>query len=516
MKKIVLAMMWASRFLFPVAYAQEPDACQDMTKLELPGDKLEILKAESLLASSTSPPTAKVGPPRYSGPLPAYCRIDGVIDSRIGVDGKPYGIGFAIALPDNWNGRFLFQGGGGLNGTIQTPLGAQAAGNSPALARGFAVVSTDTGHKGAGAFSAEFLKDQQANLDFSYIAIGRVAEAAKQIIARYYGRQADHSYYVGCSTGGREGMIMSQRYPMYFDGIVAGDPAMRTGFSNLALRWIAVAFNRITPKDAAGNLSQEGAFSDSDRKLVVDAILKRCDAKDGLADKIIFDARGCDFDPATLRCDGAKSESCLSDLQVDAIKRAFAGPKDSRGFQVYPGFPYDTGIASKGRLPGLLVSVRIPVGPPGKSTDQDVDRESLVAHNPLSDSTFTNLSTFAGRGSKLIFYHGLSDPWFSPLDTLEYYEKMSGENGGLDSVRDWSRLFLVPGMGHCGEGDQALDSFDFLSAVVEWVEKGTPPDFVLASGRAFPDRTRPLCPYPQFAHYKGQGDPERADNFECR
>src|SRR2546426_9262288 len=162
-------------------------ACGDMTSFQMPGMAVTIMKAE-----------------KTSDNLPARCRLDGVIDQRTGAGGKTYGIGFAVALPDNWNGRFLFQGGGGLNGNVGNPVGAQVTGDASALSRGFAVVTTDTGHKGTGAFDAAFMADQQALLDFQYVAIGRVAPLAKEIVARYYGKPADHSYYVGCSTGGRE------------------------------------------------------------------------------------------------------------------------------------------------------------------------------------------------------------------------------------------------------------------------------------------------------------------------
>lgn len=355
------------------------ESCADLVKLQIPGSGMVITKAEPI-------PTAPPGTVRFSAyspdtipvAIPSYCRADGVIDPRVGVDGKAYAIGFAIALPDNWNSRFLFQGGGGLNGSVTPPLGAQATGDVPALARGFAIVSTDSGHKGA-VFDASFMKDQQAALDFDQVAVGRVALIAKEIIAQYYGQPAKHSYWAGCSTGGREGMLMSQRYPTYFDGIVAGDPAMRTGYSNIALAWAAVANQMLT----------------------------------------------------------------------------------------------DT-------------------------------------------ATWTNLTTFSGRGGKLVFFHGESDPIFSPLDTLAYYEKLAKDNGGLDQVRGWSRFFFVPGMGHCMGGPATLDKFDLLGAVVHWVEKGTAPDFVIATGKDFPGRSRPLCAYPKHAQYKGQGNPEDATSFECR
>ena len=446
--------------------------------------------------------------------------MDGVIDPRTGVDGKSYGIGFALALPDSWNNDFLFQGGGGLNGNVGAPLGGQAAGDMPALARGFAVVSTDSGHKGGG-FDGSFFSDQQASIDFYYAAIGRVAELAKEMIAWYYGRPAAHSYYDGCSTGGREAMIMSQRYPSYFDGIISGDPAIRTGYSNFALGFIDSVMSQAAAKDASGKQASAALLSDSDRKLFINSLLETCDAKDGLKDGMIFNTRDCNFNPATLSCSGAKTDQCLSSAQVAAIKKAFAGPKTLHGDAPYPGFPFDAGMADQGGLPGLLFGPRIPVQT-GAATggDFDVDREAVrVASNSTAltgDSTWTNLSTFAGHGGKLIFYHGLSDPWFSPLDTLGYFQKMAKDTSGQSSVDSWSKLYFVPGMGHCQGGSATLDRFDMLTAMVNWVEKGQAPMGVIATGRAFPGRSRPLCPFPQHTQYLGQGDPNDAKNFTCR
>jgi hypothetical protein len=249
---------------------------------------------------------------------------------------------------------------------------------------------------------------------------------------------------------------------------------------------------------------------------VIAAILKRCDGRDGLQDGMIFDALGCDFNPATLACAAAKNDSCLTTRQVSAIQRGLAGPKDSRGIQVYPGFLFDTGINAKAGIPGLLAPGPSPVGPRTPPTTQDVDREVLAAANPLTDSVSTNLSSFSSHGGKLLFYHGVSDPWFSALDTLEYYQKMAAANGGAEKVAEWSRLYLVPGMGHCSGGEATLDRFDMLTAVVDWVEKGVAPDSVPATGRAFPGRSRPLCAYPKHPQYKGQGNAESAENFECR
>jgi feruloyl esterase len=495
--------------------AAPPEArCTGLTQFRVPGLAVEITKAERVPAGP--PPADVVRYTGFTGEVPARCRVDGMINRRKGVDGREYGIGFALALPDNWNHDFLMQGGGGLNGSIGNPLGAQNAGSSPGLLRGFAVASTDTGHKGAGAFDPSFMKDQQASLDFAYDANHRVAGVARQIIGEYYGKPAHYSYFVGCSTGGREGMILSQRYPACFDGIVSGAPAMRTGLSNLADRWAAVSYNQIAPKDANGHPVPGGALSESDRKLVIDALLKACDARDGLRDGMIFDVTGCDFDPTSLTCPGEKTDGCLDARQAAAVKRAFSGPKDSRGIQVYPGFFLDTGINAKQGIPGLLNPGASPVGPRTPPVTQDVDREAIAAENPLVDSVATNLTTFSQRGGKLLFFHGVSDPWFSAKDTLEYYQRMSAANGGAEKVPAWSRIFLVPGMGHCGGGEAALDRFDLLTAIVNWVEKGVAPDSVVATGAAFAGRSRPLCAYPKYAHYKGQGDPEDARNFECR
>lgn len=480
--------------LVPVAYGQTSSKCADLLKFKIPGVAMTITKAEPVAAD-----------PARAG-LSSYCQAEGMIDQRTGAGGKTYGVGFAIALPDNWSNRFLFQGGGGFNGTVRPPLGAAAAGDHPALVRGFAVVSTDTGHQGS---DQSFFQDQQAGLDFAYVAIGRVAVIAKQIVAHYYGQPAKYSYFAGCSTGGREAMTMTQRYPDYFDGVIAGDPAMRTRYAEIGRTWTTVAFNQIAPKDDAGKLAASPVFSDADKKLVVNGILDACDAQDGLKDGMIFNTRACKFDPVVLACRGSKSDACLTSQQAGALKKAFSGPRNLRGDLVYPSSAYDTGIS----LPGVLRG-------PTLATDIDVDgRMAAVladAMNALTDTTSTYLSSFSGHGGKLLFYHGMSDTGFSPLDTIDYYQKMSQANGGMDQVQSWSRLYLVPGMGHCRGGAATLDDFDLLSGVVNWVENGTAPDSVIATGKAFPGRSRPLCAYPKHAEYRGQGDPEDAKNFVCR
>lgn len=499
------------------------ESCANLVKFRIPSLGMTIGQAAPV-AAKPAPSKPPEGPAyamnRVTVALPSYCRADGTIHPHTGQDGKSYAIGFAINLPDRWNGRFLFQGGGGLDGTVREPLGAQASGDLPALARGFAVVSMDSGHKGA-IFDASFNKDQESSLDFASVALGQVTTAAKRIIARYYGQPPRHSYFVGCSTGGRQAMLVSQRYPLEYDGVVAGDPAMRTGYSRIGEEWAAVAFNQAAPRDAAGKPIPSQAFSDSDKKLLTDAILDACDALDGLKDGMIFNFRACHFDPTSLVCKGEKTAGCLTSQQAAALATAFAGPKDSLGENPYAPWVYDAGVAIyspgtfgtflPGSGPGLF-------GTPNLSLTVNVDRlEREAAENPteaLTDTTWTNLSTFSARGGKLIFFHGLSDPVFSPMDTLGYYEKMAAANGGEAQAQTWSRIFFVPGMNHCA-GGPSLDRFDALGAVVNWVEKGQPPDAIAATGGHFPGVSRPLCAYPKHAQYTGSGDPRDAANFVC-
>lgn len=498
-----------------IAQAESASPCSELSQLKIEG--VEITKA-SIAPTGTMVPPPYPGAPGI-GPLPAHCRVDGVIHRRKGADGEEFGIGFAVALPEqnSWNGDFMMQGGGGGNGTVAYPVGASYSGEKPALSQGFAVASTDTGHKAkTGGFDFSFMRDQQAYLDFAYQANAEVAGVAKQIIAHYYAKPASYSFFIGCSTGGREGMILSQRFPNVFNGIVSGDPAMRTGLSNLAIgKWIPVAYNQAAPKDVTGKPQIDKLLSTSERKLFMESLMKTCDAKDGIADGMIFDPMGCDFDPAVLACKSGQNEACIAPEKIAAIKKAFAGPKNSYGTQVYPGFLYDAGIASTGFVPGLLaMGQRGIFGPYPTATEIDVDKEALNASDPLVEPASTNLSTFSSNGGKLIFFHGDSDPWFSALDTLGYYQSLGPANGGAEDVAKWSRLFLVPGMAHCG-GGPALDHFNMLGAIVNWVEKGAAPDEVIATGQAFPGRSRPLCAYPRHAQYTGNGNSEDARNFRC-
>jgi feruloyl esterase len=379
------------------------------------------------------------------------------------------------------------------------------------------VASTDSGHQSTG-FDGSFFGDQQAALNFLYQAVPEVTVVAKAIVARHYGKPQQHAYFVGCSTGGREAMMMSQRFPTYFDGIVAAAPAARTSFSNLGLRLATVALNAIAPRDAEGKPQTRAALSDADRRLLDDSVLEACDALDGNKDGLIFAPQKCAFDPSRLECTGDKKDGCLSAGQVNAIRTVMQGPRTAAGRQVYPGYFYDTGIANTQGLPGVLAGPVIPEGRPvGATFDVDAAAaEAMDARAMVGDtSDWTNLSTFRGRGGKLIFLHGVSDPWFSAKETVRYYELLDRDNSG-EPLAGWSRLFLVPGMGHCGGGARTLDQFDMLSAVVDWVESGRAPERVTATGKSAPGESRPLCPYPAHAHFGGSGDARDAANYECR
>jgi feruloyl esterase len=298
---------------------------------------------------------------------------------------------------------------------------------------------------------------------------------------------------------------------------MASSPA-RTNFSNLGLRSLTTALNAVAPRDASGKFQTNAALSDADRKLVIDGILQACDASDGNRDGLIFAPQDCRFDVETLACKGEKETSCLAPAQAKAIKTVMAGPRTASGRQVYPGYYFDTGIANTRGLPGILVGPIIPEGTPvGAAFDVDAAAaEAMDARAMVGDTNaWTNLSAFHGHGGKLIFMHGVSDPWFSAQDTVQYYEGLRRDNREVP-LEKWSRLFLVPGMGHCGGGERTLDRFDLLSAVVDWVERDQAPESVIATGASAPGESRPLCPFPAHAHYTGQGDPRDAANYRCR
>jgi pimeloyl-ACP methyl ester carboxylesterase len=467
--------------------------------------------------------------------LPAHCLFRGTLGARTGAQGQPLGIGVELRLPLKWNQRFLFQGGGGLDGVLNPSYGLVSGVHFlPALARGYAVVATDGGHRGKSAIDPQFALDQQARIDYGYNALDKTTQLAKALIRRFYGADPTRSYFVGCSNGGRQAMMVAQRLPLEFDGVVAGDPSFRLTRTNIDEAWNEIVLARAAPKDAQGRPILSQALSPTDLQLVSRAVLKQCDALDGLADGMVNDFRACHFDPAVLTCPAAKSPQCLTAQQVTALKDLMAGPRDSHGHALYAAFPYDAGISDPayyrmhfGTSPdGNANSADATLGfdtlrylafTPADPTfnvyqfdfDQDVERTAESAK--LIDADATNLTTFAQHG-KLILYHGLSDQGLSPLDTLSWYERLHANGSSL--VREWARLFLVPGMTHCA-GGPATDQFDMLAAIESWVETQRAPERILAQGDTFPHQTRPLCAYPAVARYRG-GDPDRAASFQCQ
>lgn len=491
----------ASSLIGTAAIAQgDPDACTALKDVSVPG-------YGDLRITATTHGDGR-------------CLVEGSFEHRKGVDDVDYFIGFAVALPDDWNNRFLFQGGGGLNGSVRPPEGPAGAGDTPAVERGFAVASTDSGHQGA-VFDPSFKADQIAMLNFANDAVPKVDTLARAIVEEYYGEAPERAYWAGCSTGGREGMMMAQRHPLAFDGLIIGAPAMRTDQSNTALSYKASAFNALAETGADGKIDRSTVFSEAQRTAIADGLLAACDADDGVEDGMIFDPMACEFDPATLACGDDGGDACLSPGQVSLVETMFAPTVDSTGYEVYPGYPVDPGVIEtpEGRAPGLFrfdAENNLQYGNTitGMSVEDAVERgvRSDRQQWMVNTRTWTNLSSFAGNGGKILFYHGNADPWFSAYDTVGYFEDLQAEGG---AVAEAAELYLVPGMGHCSGGDTGLDTFDLLTPLMAWVEEGETPGSVTVTGASAEGRSRPLCTYPHHAEYGGEGDSDDAASFTC-
>jgi feruloyl esterase len=531
-----LIVIGLSELLFPFRICAQMKTCEDLsTKINLAGiviENAELVAAGSPLANSN--PAMPPLPANWK--FPEYCKVHGSIHARIGADNAKYAIQFELRMPNPWNGKFLFQGGGGLDGVVQPAMGVVGFNAPPALVRGYAVASTDSGHQGFS--NSIFGHEQQARLDYAYNAIGEVARAAKAVLSTYYGKSEEHSYFAGCSNGGREAMMAVERYPLEFDGAIAGDPGFNLSHAAIGEAWDTETFAAIAPRGEDGRPILSKAFSQADLDLVRKAVLDECDGLDGVKDGEINNFKECNFNPGILLCGGVKTADCLSKEQVDALRRSFSGARDSSGRQIYASWPYDAGIAgtdwrgwklgsSTNSTPnavnttmGAIALKDYFVHPyladfdPAHVEFDKISGEVEETH-AINDAVSTDLGTFAKRGGKLIVYEGLSDPVFSANDIVAYFDQLATDNGGQQNAQSIARLFLIPGMNHCG-GGPSTDQFDALDALEKWVEAGKPPASILASGRAFPHRTRPLCPYPKFAFYKGSGDPEEAANFVCK
>lgn len=528
--------------LLAIPAAASPASCQELKGKILDG---QITKAQWVKAGDTLDGAQKgaalTGAAQTTATFPAHCLVEAALHPRVGAGGKPYAIRIQMRLPDGWNRRALYQGGGGMDGIVSPAIGAMPIHGStaaPALARGYAVIATDSGHQGKNNNDADFGADQQARLDYAFTAIGTVSDAGAALIKAYYHRTAEKRYFMGCSNGGREALMAAQRFPNDFDGVLACNPGFHLSRASIAQAWDVAAFNRAAPKDADGNPILAEALTPADMTLLQKAILDACDDKDGLKDGSIDAMSQCHFDPVVLKCPKEKTTSCLSDAQIVALKAVFDGAHDSKGNAIYSTWPYDSGVASdpwrmwklgtskNGQPNALNATLGVNsmrnyfVTPPDPKLDTAaINFDTIVDQTAqtavINDATSTMLSSFQAHGGKLLVIHGNSDPVFSANDLRAYWLKLTSDNGGDAALRQWARLFIVPGMTHCG-GGPALDNFDPLSALEMWVEKGTAPARIIAEGASFPGRKRPLCPFPEEAHYRGTGDTNAPNNFECR
>ncbi len=492
-------------------------ACASLVDQKLPNTT--ITAAQAVTTGSFTPP----GSTNPIASLPPFCRVAGVIaptsESRIL---------FEVWLPlENWNGKFAGVGNGGWAGTVSFgPLAEQ-------LRRGYATASTNTGHEGAGGTNAArfaFEKPEQL-IDFAYRSHHETALKAKAIAEAFYKKAPQRAYFIGCSSGGYEGLMEAQRFPADYDGVVAGMPA------NNWTRLMAGDFDATLAvfKGGVNNLPTSAL------SLLHRAALAACDSKDGVVDGVLEDPRQCAFDPAVLACNaGQGTDSCLTPAQVEAARRVYGGLKDPRtGAQLYPGLVPGSEPFWPNRDPANPFPIPIAhykwlvfADPTWDWTSFDFsDPADYQAHQkaeatfaPILNATDPDLTAFQQRGGKLLQYHGWNDQLITPLNSINYYESVLSFFGAgrdrastLPDVQGFYRLFMAPGMAHCG-GGSGPNTFDMQAALEQWVEQGIAPERIVATRaiNGVVDRQRPLCAYPKVAVYNGKGDTNDAANFECR
>ena len=440
--------------------------------------------------------------PGESGP--AHCHVTGVIDTEIN---------FELLLPEEWNGRFMMGGGGGFVGSVQNSALDYGFG-AGALERGYATVGTDTGHVGSLMEASWALNNPEREENFGHRAVHLTSDAAKSIIRHYYDDDPECSYFVGCSRGGGQGMMESQRYPDDFDGIVVGAPAYN---------WTAFTAGMVQTQQALypdGDTSAP-VITSAARALLAEAIDAACDLHDGVDDGVLNDPRSCEFRPEDLpRCSGDVSGAdCITAAQLAAIRSIYDGPT-SNGEPIYTGLPlggefdaggwdnYDFGIEFYKYL------VFDDADWDFASYDFSTWEEDVKAISGVVDATDTDLTAFNTNGGKLVLWTGWSDPAITALGTVDYYEAVEADDA---HVRDYARLYMLPGVLHCGGGPGA-SQVDWLDAIRVWVEEGRAPEQLVAHKVVDTDvvMTRPVCPYPQVAAYDGQGDPNEAGSFSCQ
>ena len=461
--------------------------------------------------------------------LPAYCEVSAVITP---VPGSKIGVVYRLPDPEHWNGKLLGLGGGGWAGNVTL----REAG--PGLAVGYATAQTDAGHATSSVWDASWALNRESIVDFSYRAIHLMTTAGKALVDHYYGHAQSHAYFQGCSTGGRQALMEAQRFPADYDGIVAGAPVytLLTQTTGLIRNQ---AFSAPGARLSAAQLDHLNK-----------AALAACDAADGTADGIVTDPRSCKFDPGVLECrSGEASPDCLTASQVAAVREVYAGLKTSDGrVASYPltrggeagwsrFLAVESSPAPRGPGPASRAS---PAAGPGSgasgggmgdlrqalfgdpnfnldafNADTDVRIMRTSAFAKLYEAGNPDIVPFLERGGKLIIWHGFSDPGPSPLGTINYYERVRSTTGAKVKTVDSSvRLFILPGVYHCGSGPGA-DRFDSLDAIDQWVAHDKPPENLVATRRDG-KLSRPVCAYPTFPYYSGHGSSKDASSFACR
>ncbi len=448
--------------------------------------------------------------------LPAHCRVTAILAptaaSHIEME-------LWLPVPEAWNGKFEAVGNGGWAGVIATgtakptPLPRSL---SYALKEGYATAANDTGHKGA---NAEFVPGNPEKLkDFADRAVHEMTVQSKALIAAFYGAGPRLSYWNGCSTGGRQGLMEAQRYPNDFDGIVAGAPANYWTHLMAAIIWSAQANHQGEP----GNLPME--------KLVVlhDAVLRACDALDGVKDGVLEDPSRCKFDPRSLLCKGGDGPDCLTEAQVKAAQRMYSGPINPRtGQQIYPGMApgSELGWDPINGLQPLRIGeshYRYVVFNDPKWTYQKLNFDADIALSDRLDHGLItaidpDLSAFFKHGGKLLQFHGWNDQQISPFNSINYYKSVQTRLGNVMKLADSYRLFMAPGLMHCS-GGEGPNQFNPTAALEQWREFNRVPEKIIAEHVTdnVVDNTRPLCPYPEIAVYKGSGSIHDAGSFSCK
>ena len=457
-----------------------------------------------------------------AGDTPQHCRVTGVITPEVA---------FEVNLPDRWNRRFYMTGNGGLAGDALD--GPTSPDRTAGLSNGFVHARTNTGHDAGKEPSGSFvLSNPQKAIDYAYRAVHVTAETAKKIATDYYAQPIQFWYWNSCSNGGRQGLLEAQRYPDDFDGIVANAPWVdQTGFT------IGAIWNQKALTDAP--------VSPAKLLLVAQKVMDTCDAVDGLKDGLIDDPRACRFDASrdVPACSaGTDTPDCLTAAQAATINKINSGPS-SKGKPFIAGYMPGSEAATTsptGTTNSGWVGAIVPAQPGAKPADFnlaegvlrylildppqpeydfmkfDYDRDTALVKrwSKLADAKDADLSKFRKGGGKVIMTYGWADQILQPMMGVNYYEAVVAKNGRGTS--DFARLFMMPGVAHCG-GGIGPDRVDAVTAVIDWVEKNKAPDSLLASKvtNGTVARTRPLCPYPQVARYKGQGSVDDAANFSC-